>query len=313
MRKENLYCPNCGFTGVVSCGTYKVKRTRQIHQRYLCKGCEKKFSSTTFSNTYKDRKKDINHEIFLLISMGVSQRDISRKLKVDFKTVKRKVLEVGEACEKYHKKHLEEAGFSISHLSMDELLTYVKTRLKTISIVGASFAVKNGKVLKPFLVDLRVATFPPTGYVSRIYNDMLSKGVIAPRPDTRPEKIKEVLLSCKKVLIPTGTIVSDDARGYLTLIQETLPNITHHHYKGKKILGSAEEKIATQSLNHTFYSMRGHLRPIQRSLGRYISKKEENLQKILYCYICHINGYDFTAIMNNYPIKVNDYAFKNAA
>jgi transposase-like protein len=308
MKREDILCPYCESPEIVACGTYTVKSSREPRKRFLCNACERKFSGTHFTNNRHQKRTDLNYDIFCLISMGMSKRDIARTLHIDLKMLQRKIIEIGQACEKYHRRYIEEAGIQVSHIAVDELLTYVQTRLKTVSLVCASFPILENGIKKPFIVDIRVATYPPIGYVARIYNDMLRNGHILPRPNTRHQELENVLRSCRKVFAPHGVLLTDEARPYGPIIGRILPHIRHQAYESGRLRGDVLERDATQSLNHTFIKMRGQLRPIQRNTGKYVAKSEAYLQALLYCFICHSNGYNFRAIMNNHPIKVQQMA-----
>lgn len=306
MKKEDIRCPHCQSLEIVSYGFYTVKSSKEPRKRFRCNPCGRKFSSTHFTQTRYQKRTDLNYDIFRLVSMGMSKRDISRTLNIDLKFIQRKIMEIGRACFEYHHRFLEEAGVQASHIAVDELLTYVRSRLQTVAIVCASFPVLENGIKKPFIVDARVATYPPVGYVARIYNNLLRDGVIQPRPNTRHREFQYVLRSCRKVFSPRGVLVSDEARAYGPLVADVLPRITHRTYLSGRLRGDDTEKDTTQSLNHVFIKMRGQLRPIQRNTGKYVAKSEAYLQALLYCFICYSNGYDFRAIMNKHPIKIAD-------
>jgi transposase-like protein len=110
MKKEDIRCPHCQSPEIVSYGTYTVKSSREPRKRFRCNPCGRKFSSTHFIQNRYQKRTDLNFDIFRLLSMGMSKRDITRTLNIDLKFVQRKIMEIGSACNAYHRRYLEESG-----------------------------------------------------------------------------------------------------------------------------------------------------------------------------------------------------------
>lgn len=62
-------------------GWAKPKSRSHRVRKYICKHCGKNFQYTTFKLEYRERKLDLNFEIFRLKYMGVTLREIGRQLK----------------------------------------------------------------------------------------------------------------------------------------------------------------------------------------------------------------------------------------
>lgn len=110
------FCPNpqCRFHQH-SGGPWPYKKsgsyTRLIAphriRRFTCKTCKRSFSTQTFSQTYWQKRPDLDAKIFMKTVGGMANRQIARDLKVSPETINRHLARLGRHCMLFHWKMME--------------------------------------------------------------------------------------------------------------------------------------------------------------------------------------------------------------
>lgn len=149
----------------------------------------------------------------LLLCSKVSQRQAARILRIDPKTVARKLIYFG----KIGREHLASLGArNLLHVQFDEMQTSEHSKCKQVSIPMA-VDVASRKILA-FAVCPMPTGHPLTEIALRRYG---------PRKDGRPEAIAEVLHKIRPMLRWNGFITTDSAQRYPAPIAAILRGTTH--------------------------------------------------------------------------------------
>src|SRR5579884_2572138 len=132
---QNL-SPKKGF--IVRKGSYFRRSDGQRIRRYRCLVCARNFSSATFSSCYRQKKRKLNHAIYLLLSSGVTQRRAARILRTNRKTVVRKVRFLARTAEMEHTLWLKKISKQpVRFVQFDDLETSEHTKCKPLSVALA--------------------------------------------------------------------------------------------------------------------------------------------------------------------------------
>ena len=78
-------------------------------QRFTCKTCKRSFSTQTFSQTYWQKRPDLDSKILMKAVGGMANRQIARDLRVSPETVNRHVARLGRHCLLFHQQQMKEA------------------------------------------------------------------------------------------------------------------------------------------------------------------------------------------------------------
>jgi transposase-like protein len=142
MYLKPTVCPNCGVTGDfhVKSGYSKTKHNHQPNPNYKCKECDYVFTSKTHRTNKFHKKPEINAEVFKWVCSGVSLAQIARNLKIDKKTIERKIVWLANQAKIAHQTRLYDPNSAcnrVSHIQLDEMETFEASRLKPLSITIA--------------------------------------------------------------------------------------------------------------------------------------------------------------------------------
>ena len=163
---------------IVKKGTFYRRCDRRYVPRYKCLVCRTQFSKATFDENYRQRRREINRNLFLLACSGVSQRRAAILLNANPKTIVRKLLNLSERARHDHAEWLEERfkNVPIEHVQFDDLETVEHSKCKPLSVTLAVHK-KTREIL-----DFQVKQMPAKGLLAKI---ALKK--YGYRKDKRPE------------------------------------------------------------------------------------------------------------------------------
>lgn len=230
MYTQPKECPKCKATGkfFIKKGYYKNKNDHQPVPRYQCKVCKKQFGSHTSLPTYKQKKPQLNYEIYQRYSSAESLRRMARNLKCNLKTVVNKLFFIAKQARLFHDQHIQKGGIQTSYAQFDEMETFEHTRLKPLSVAIAvrSKFLPTGKRNQHYseIIDIKVATMNSHGH-----NSAIAQQIYGVRPDTRQQACEDVLKTVAKCQRQgdTLTIRTDAKRAYITSVQKILPLAVH--------------------------------------------------------------------------------------
>lgn len=275
-----MLCPYCQSLSVIKKGFYFVKHSRSSHRRYFCNDCGKTFSRRTLSATYLQKKPFLNHQIFLLLMNGNTQRATARLLNCSKNTVAKKFLWLYA-----HKNKIDLKPSS--HIQIDEMESIEHTKLKPVTI--------------PLCVDehyqilsVQTGTIKAKGHLAEI-----SKKKYGPRSDERVLALKKLLSELKSNLKTDPiTITTDSHPLYPRLIQSFFPKTKHIQVQARQKQKKQRELIFTTENKKVFdpmFALNQRCAKLRADIGRLkrrnwcTTKKIENLQKHLELYQLYNN------------------------
>lgn len=286
-----IKCPKCSRKfrrtkssdhSVIKDGFFSRSSDRKFVQRYYCKLCKRHFSAATFSECFGQKKRHINSKVSRLFSSVVSMRETARVLKINRKTVDRKLLFMGPRA----KRELERSNLSqpiAREVLFDDMETFEHTKCKPVSI---GLMVEEGTRR---ILGYNVARMPAKGVLAKISVKKYGK-----RIDERPKKRAELFYKMKLLVDDKALIKSDECPYYFKYIQRHFPKAKHITFKGRAsaVVGQGElKKVGFDplfSLNHTCATLRARTSRLIRKTWN-TTKKPERLDLHLAIVCMHHN------------------------
>lgn len=204
-------------------GFYKLKNGNRV-RRLLCKSCGTKFSLATFKDTYRQKRPDLNAEVFKLLASGVTLRRSAKILECNRKTIVRKLIFLSEKIKHLHGEFL--AGYFTRAVQFDEMETYESSKAKPLSIALAVCGV-SGKI-----IDVNACRMKYKGPLAKIGREKYNWDI-----DDRRSCASVVLATVSTVTNEKLRIVCDKKRSYPNVIQEHMPHaeIVQVRSRGRKM------------------------------------------------------------------------------
>lgn len=115
-----MICPHCHSNEVTKKGFFRKKLVRRYIQRFFCLSCKSKFSASTLSATYWQKKPHLNKAIYLNLCSGMSLRRTAKNMDICFMTVYNRFLWLSGLATVAHKEFLENL-YSTKELYLDEM------------------------------------------------------------------------------------------------------------------------------------------------------------------------------------------------
>ena len=274
-------CPKCG-SRIVRFGHFRRGFDKRLVHRYRCTHCGKGCSDSTFQITYKQKKPWINKSLFEKLTSSVSERRSARELRVDRKTVVRRILWMGKAA-KWLIPYLNELRPTISILQFDEMETFEHTKCKPLSIPIAVDPKTR------WIMGYGVARMPAKGKLAEI-----SRKKYGHRVDERTSTRSQFFEALKPHIERGAEIFSDKNPHYSQEVKEHFPEATHVTYKGRRgcVVGYGELKEGFYDplfiLNHTCAMVRDNLKRLTRRTWC-TTKKPARLDLYLALYVMRHN------------------------
>ena len=273
-------CPNCRASGdhVVRNGHYFRKSDSRQIQNFLCKGCRRYFSSASFSDCYRQKKRRINEPVREMLSRGMAMRDIAATLSVSRTTITRKLIFLGEQSRRRNAALLERIFKEIGApeaVQFDDLITAVHTKCKPVT---AGLLVQEGT---RFILGHRCAQIPAFGHLAAISREKYGK-----RPDKSRRERHALFASVAKQYPTIKQFRTDEHKHYPIVIKKYFPNATHLQHKSKRSAtqGQGELKATGRdplfSVNHTLAMLRSKMSRLHRrswNLSRKIDRLEHHI------------------------------------
>jgi transposase-like protein len=91
-------------------GYYRRQNPPYCVQRFLCKACKRSFSTQTFSQSYWQKRPDLDAKIIMKTVGGMANRQIARDLKVAPETINRHIARLGRHCFLFHQKQMQSSA-----------------------------------------------------------------------------------------------------------------------------------------------------------------------------------------------------------
>ncbi|MCT4641318.1 MAG: hypothetical protein N4A33_03405 [Bacteriovoracaceae bacterium] len=286
----NYGCPNnqCKFyqksSQVIKNGHFKRKSDSRYIQKFKCKHCLKQFSKATFTLEKYQKKRRINLKVLEAISSGVSMRRLAKHLRVDKKTIKRKVDYLAKKVEPKNSRFLTKlTRDKVTHMQFDDLITTHHTKLKPLSV---SIAVDANR---RFILGAKVSTIAAFGHLSKI-----SKRKYGYRKSDHKQALNELFFQIRSCVAKDALVRSDEHMNYPAVVKRHLPLVTHQRFKGGRacIAGQGElKKLSNDPLfciNHTCAMFRANINRLIRKTWC-TTKDPSMLQKHIDIFIYYFN------------------------
>jgi len=283
-------CPNfdCKFFNnhqkIIKNGRFKRKSDSRFVQKFKCTNCGKQFSKATYSLEKYQKKRRINLKVLEGISGGSSIRRLAKDLRVDKKTIKRKIdylaLKVKKKNEVFLKK-LEKQ--KVTHMQFDDLITTEHTKLKPLSISIAVDADRR------FILGAEVSRIPAFGHLAE-----LSRRKYGFRKSEHREGLKRLFEKVHIAVHSNALVRSDEHKTYPEFVSSYLPKVTYERFKGGRgcVVGQGELKKLYRdplfSINHTCAMFRANINRLIRKTWC-TTKDPKMLQKHLEIFIYYYN------------------------
>jgi hypothetical protein len=227
-------------------------------QRYICGICKRRPSDAVVQDCYRQKKRLQNSVITALLAHEMSQREVARTLKINFKTVVRKFRyqAFGAQC-LFHWENTH--GPKAETVEFDDLETFEHSKHKPLSV---TIAVEAGSRR---ILALEVSEMPSRGTLAKKARAKYGK-----REDRRQEMRKVLFERLQKLVVPYAEIRSDSNPSYPSLVKRYFPNATHVKFMGRKgcVTGQGELKQGRFdplfSINHTCAMFRANVNRLIR-------------------------------------------------
>lgn len=255
-------CPNhncAALNSISKDGVYRRQDDSKIIQRYRCNKCSKRFSSATFTLTYRQKKRRINSHVFKLLSSGVSIRRSAVILNVHQRTVARKLTFLAKRSRILNSKLLKNFSKNIHNIQFDDLITKENSKLKPLSI---SVLVDEDRRL---ILGTEVSQIPAFGHLSK-----LAIKKYGYRKDRHTEGLERLFKHVKPLLNDEIIVKSDKHKSYPYYVETYLPKAKHITFESERscIVGQGElKKINFDPLfviNHTCAILRANINRLIR-------------------------------------------------
>jgi transposase-like protein len=270
-------------------GFYFRKDDSRKIQRFKCLNCKRKFSSSTHTLEWRQKKRRVNIQLFKILASGVSMRRSALIIKIHRTTVDRKLRYLAEKSRLMHKELLAKIGTDkIRHMQFDDLITTEHTKLKPLSITLAVDAKRR------IILGTNVSQIPAFGLLAA-----LSKQKYGKRISFHKKGMYELLEKVSPFIDKEAKIESDEHYLYAPAVKSIFPLATYIQYKGGRgaIAGLGELKKLRRDplfmLNHTCAMLRANINRLIRKTWC-TTKDPKRLQD-------HLDIY--TAFHNHYLIK----------
>jgi len=242
---------------MVRFGSYYRHSDRKFVSRFRCRFCSHTFSTATHHPCVRQKKRQVNLRLWELLCSEVSHRQAARLLRIDRRTVDRKLRFLGYQARLQLPELLREVAQArgpFVEIELDEMESFEHTKCKPLSL--------------PLIVDaksrliLRVdaCRMPAHGPLAEI-----SRRKYGPRPNHRIPTLRRSIHSIRGVLDAQVRVRSDSHPYYPSLVREALPRATHTRVESRRssVGGQGElKKIGFDpifSLNHTAAMYRAHV------------------------------------------------------
>ncbi len=258
----NHLCPNptCAYpTNVIRDGHFRRREDARTIQRFRCKSCLQRFSSATFSDAYRQKKRRLHPVLIRLLSSGVSLRRCALLLSVHRTTVERKLPLLAHHCRRLNQRHMRQFVGRIQRLQIDDLITKENSKLKPLSV---SVAVDQDRRT---IVAVEVSQIPAFGHLAKF-----ARKKYGHRRDEHEKGLGRMMEQVALFATSGCTIRSDEHQRYPRLIRRHLPQARHEHFVSERscVAGQGELKKTRFDplfvINHTCAMLRANVNRLIR-------------------------------------------------
>ena len=237
-------------------------------QRFLCLECSRTFSIQTFRLDYRLKKPLLHHALLGSFVSKVTHRQAARILGCSRGTLARRLLLLGDHCQKFHRWRLERskaAGGIFGTFQLDELETFEHSR--RLAPVTMPVLIQRRSY---FVVDLDCAPLPCRGGLSE--RDRKKKAQRERLHGVRRSGSRKAVEKCLSTLAAVRStnrpvrIQTDCKATYAPMLSRTFGDVVIHERHSST--ARRDHKNPLFPINHTLAMMRdGISRLVRRSWG----------------------------------------------
>lgn len=247
----NSKCNRCGRPGGRN-SSYVRKADRKKVIQFRCYRCNRTWTPATDNPEKHQRLRSVNETLRRLLVSGVTMERAAKILRINPKTVARRIPYFAQIADQELKRSAEGAS-PVDEVYLDELITYEHTRCKPVAV----FMVVSKK---REILGFRVSSMPAIGkHLKKIALKKYGK-----RANHRISGIEACLRELKPRL-KNPRFKSDEEPAYCRATAQIYPGAPHDQYPSKRavIAGQGELKDRTYDpifpINHTFAMLRANL------------------------------------------------------
>lgn len=250
---------------------YRRSESRWI-QRYKCRSCGSQFSAATGTLEFKQKKRRVNMPLFLNLSSGMSMRRCARVLRIDRRTVDRKLVYLAKKAKLAQQEFLASIRGTVANLEFDDLITNEHTKMKPLTVSLAVDADRR------FILGAVVGKIPASGLLAE-----KSRRKYGLREYELPRTLHELFKMITPTISKTATIRSDMHKAYAEVVKRFLPGLRYDQFEGGRaaIAGQGELKRKRFDplfcLNHTCAMLRANINRLIRKTWC-VTKRPDRLQ-----------------------------------
>ncbi|MCM2281387.1 MAG: transposase [Bdellovibrionaceae bacterium] len=250
--------------------------------RYRCRRCKCSFSAATLDVCVHQNKRQVNDPVRDLLCSNVSQRRIAKIIKIDRKTVVRKLLFLATQAEQ----RLEAINSSTAKpdkVMFDDLITIEHTKCKPLAVT----VIVQDKTRR--ILGLEVAKIPASGKLAAV-----ARTKYGHRKDERRASRARLFTRLQATVAERAVIKTDQEPHYPACVQKFFPNCEHRTYAGAKsaVVGQGELKRKVHdplfSINHTLAMLRANINRLNRRTWC-TTKRPDRLRAHLLVYAVYHN------------------------
>ena len=258
----NKSCPNptCAFPlNTIRDGHFRRKDDSKVIQRFRCKCCGMRFSSATYNEAYRQKKRRVNYPLLKLLASGLSLRRSAIILGVHRTTVERKLPFLANRCRRINQVSLLKLKCKIHNIQIDDLVTKENSKLKPLSV---TVCVDENRRR---ILALEVSQIPSFGHLSTF-----AVRKYGHRKDLHFEGLTRLFQAITPVVSTEVQVKSDEHRRYPGFISAYLPKAKHLTFKSERgcVAGQGElKKVSFDPLfivNHTCALLRANVNRLIR-------------------------------------------------
>jgi len=185
------------------CGRFRRKCDGRWVQRFRCYTCRGSFSDQTFRTNYRWRKPWLHHQLIPLLCAKVTRRQAARTLRVNRKSIDRRILRLGSVAESFHRASMAHRAKPVQLgqvVLYHEELTFEHNKRKKPLAIGLCIDAKSG-----FLLHLGIGQLSPHAapVARRKWRAQLEKNSLTKRPCQRARLIRRVICTTCDSLAPS--------------------------------------------------------------------------------------------------------------
>ena len=259
-------CPNkdCKFHQkncfVIKSGWFFREDDSRWVQRYKCKRCKKRFSTSTLLPTYRQKKRRKNVMIRHMLCSKMCMRRIAIVLNLNRITIARRLEFLAKQAEAKHCDFLNSLRkCPIVHLQFDDLITSEHTKLKPLTVSVAVDAKTRA------ILGAEVNQIGAFGHLASF-----SRKKYGRRKNHHRKGLEDLFVKIQKSVSPEAEIRSDEHKRYKPVVQKYLPNAKYKQYKSEEARDDGQGELKKKKydslfyINHTLGTLRGNINRLIR-------------------------------------------------